>query len=138
MMKPSQGFTLIELMIVVAIIGVLTATAIPTYQNYIKKTEVASALATLKALITPAELWYLEKNGLAIADKSEILTYIGATEAMNPLGELDIGTANTLTFRFGDNASIENDVTINYVRETQGWICSISNEAYAHYSCPYQ
>ncbi len=137
-MKPSQGFTLIELMIVVAIIGVLTATAIPTYQNYIKKTEVASALATLKALLTPAELWYLEKNSLAIADKSEILTYIGATKTMNPLGELDIGAANTLTFRFGDNASIENGVTINYVRETQGWTCSISNEAYSHYSCSSQ
>lgn len=54
--KKQQGFTLIELMIVVAIIGVLSAVAIPAYKDYVKKSEVASAVATMKSLITPAEL----------------------------------------------------------------------------------
>ncbi|EAR55614.1 type IV pilin PilA [Photobacterium sp. SKA34] len=55
-MKKQQGFTLIELMIVVAIIGVLSAVAIPAYKNYVSKSELASAMATLKSIRTPAEL----------------------------------------------------------------------------------
>lgn len=49
-MKKQQGFTLIELMIVVAVIGVLSAIAVPAYQNYVKKSELGAALATVTAL----------------------------------------------------------------------------------------
>ncbi|WP_447831925.1 pilin [Aeromonas salmonicida] len=53
-MKKQSGFTLIELMIVVAIVAILAAVALPAYQNYTKKakmTEVAAASGTYKTAV---------------------------------------------------------------------------------------
>ncbi len=53
MKQIQQGFTLIELMIVVAIIGILAAIAIPAYQDYTAKAQASEAFALLDGLKTP-------------------------------------------------------------------------------------
>lgn len=58
-MKAQKGFTLIELMIVVAIIGILAAIAIPQYQNYVGRANVASAVSTLSSNKTGLEDYVL-------------------------------------------------------------------------------
>lgn len=52
-----KGFTLIELMIVVAVIGILSAIAYPSYQNYIRKSRRAHAHAMLQAAQVAEEKW---------------------------------------------------------------------------------
>jgi type IV pilus assembly protein PilA len=51
--RRNSGFTLIELMIVVAIIGILAAIAIPAYQDYTAKAQASEAFALLDGLKTP-------------------------------------------------------------------------------------
>ncbi|WP_180061496.1 MULTISPECIES: pilin [unclassified Acinetobacter] len=61
-MNAQKGFTLIELMIVVAIIGILAAIAIPAYQDYVSKSKASAALADIAAGKTSYELLFTEKG----------------------------------------------------------------------------
>lgn len=61
-MKKYNGFTLIELMIVVAIIGIMSAIAYPSYTSYMKKSARADAKVGLVKLADKQERFYLQNN----------------------------------------------------------------------------
>ena len=135
-LKKQKGFTLIELMIVVAIIGVLSAIAVPAYKDYVKKSEGATALATMKSLITSAELWYQESGSFKANDKDDILNNLGVDATTSPLGTISI-EENKLIFTFGDKSAVDTGTTITYERNSStGWKCNVSLEAIETNSCP--
>ncbi|WP_305811054.1 pilin [Photobacterium leiognathi] len=125
-MKKQQGFTLIELMIVVAVIGVLSAIAIPQYQNYVSRSEAAAGVSTMRSLLTNVQLFEQENGAFPDSAVAADMTAIGAATDMSSLGTLALDGVDTITFTFDQgNSSIEN-ASATFQLTANGWECTPS------------
>ena len=114
MKRVQQGFTLIELMIVVAIIGILAAVALPAYQDYTVKSKWASNIAELEGVKTSLKTCMNEEAGVGTqCDSVAELNKYGYAGSVFPTPKYAAGivgvtgTATTVNLAFTGSTDVK-------------------------------
>ena len=116
-MRKQQGFTLIELMIVVAIIGILAAIALPAYQGYTARAQVSNAIAEAGAVRSiVAENW--------ASGASDVCDGVASRFDCAAVGSDPI-TGATLTGKYGDSTEVL--LTATFGTEEITWACNVED-----------
>ena len=126
MKRVQQGFTLIELMIVVAIVGILAAIAIPAYSDYIVRSKVSEAMAATGACKTSVSEYIATKGAAALTATNAGCTDIATQYASAPVvtaatGVITITVAGTNSGMDTKTVTLTPDITGNAV---SAWNCS--------------
>ena len=129
-MKKQQGFTLIELMIVVAIIGILAAIAIPAYQDYTIRAQVSEGLnlsASAKAAVTE---YYQDRGSLPISNAQAGLAEAGEIQGkyvdnvlVTAAGLINVGYGNSAHLTLEPGTLVLTPSTLLGTGSLQ-WICT--------------
>ncbi|PKM97207.1 MAG: hypothetical protein CVU79_09545 [Elusimicrobia bacterium HGW-Elusimicrobia-3] len=124
MKNNKKGFTLIELMIVVAIIGILAAIAIPKFADLINKSKEGATKGALSSVRSAIQVYYGDNEGWFPATETPLLgcltlnaKYIGEI----PLAKLPGTTHQDIRTVTGVTATTAGDYTTQIIGDTGGW-----------------
>jgi type IV pilus assembly protein PilA len=126
MQKVQQGFTLIELMIVVAIIGILAAIAIPSYNDYTARAQMSEAVELMGGTKTPLAEWFSDKGSWPAALTSVSGSLTGKyTSVLTGTGGGSNYTVTATMLPTGVNSNIQGKkVKLETTDGGQTWACS--------------